>query len=177
MIRKVDPLFSCLKKLPLCLIAPALSDGLLKRADKSFSISIVCWRACSTHGAKEAFLSQRRSGLLSSILTALIRMKDEAWYIKAHLLNCCNNQIGLVLMGMPGLEKQLARYPQLYSRVGFVHEFRPLESEEVRSFLQQQWVQWGFTLQPDNVIEREAIAAVVRVVLQKRKQPVEKVPN
>jgi hypothetical protein len=68
--------------------------------------------------------------------------------------------IGLVLIGMPGIEKRLARYPQLYSRVGFVHEFRPLSVGEVRRLLDESWAPAGVNLPS---LDTEAVAAIIRI--------------
>ena len=71
--------------------------------------------------------------------------------------------IGLVLIGMPGLEKRLARYPQLYSRVGFVHQFHALTAEEVRGLLQRQWSPPGTDLPEGGIADEQAVASILRI--------------
>lgn len=71
--------------------------------------------------------------------------------------------IGMVLIGMPGLEKQLARYPQLYSRIGFVHEFKPLSREEVRQLLQERWWPALAPMPEGGIADEESVAAIIRI--------------
>ena len=73
------------------------------------------------------------------------------------------SEIGLVLIGMPGIEKRLARYPQLYSRIGFVHAFRSLRADEVRRLFAEHWPQMGVTLPASGITDEEAIAAIIRI--------------
>jgi DNA transposition AAA+ family ATPase len=73
------------------------------------------------------------------------------------------DDIGLVLMGMPGLEKRLARYPQLYSRVGFVHEFKPLDKQDFFSLIRDEWRPQSIPLERDHWTDEEGLAGIFRV--------------
>ena len=94
---------------------------------------------------------------------------DEADRLKTQAIelvrDCYDRHLfgGLILIGMPGIEKRLARYPQLYSRVGFVHLFRPLSPEEVRFLFEHQWEHLGIQLQPDDFSDVEALSAIIRI--------------
>jgi DNA transposition AAA+ family ATPase len=71
------------------------------------------------------------------------------------------NGFGMVLIGMPGIEKRVARYPQFFSRIGFVHEFRPLSDSDIQILLEQRWTPVGIHL-PAPAPTPEVIAAVIR---------------
>lgn len=85
--------------------------------------------------------------------TAMELLRD--WYDR--------DNIALILIGMPGLEKQFSHYPQFYSRVGFAHHYRPLGNDELLFVLQRHWRSLGRTLDPDDFTDAQAIAAIARV--------------
>jgi DNA transposition AAA+ family ATPase len=70
--------------------------------------------------------------------------------------------IGMVLIGMPGIEKRVARFPQFYSRIGFVHEFRPLDEAQMTTLLNEGWLPAGVRL-PDAVLSPDVIATLIRM--------------
>jgi hypothetical protein len=74
------------------------------------------------------------------------------------------NDIGLILIGRPGFERQLARYPQyLYSRIGFAHQYRPLDPDDVPPVLALYWTELGLTFNPEHPVDGEAALAITRI--------------
>ncbi len=73
------------------------------------------------------------------------------------------SSIGLILIGMPGIDKRLARYPQLYSRVGFAHHYRPLQGNELAFVLARHWRELGLCMDGADFADAQAIAAVARI--------------
>ena len=64
-----------------------------------------------------------------------------------------------------GLQKRLARYAQLYSRIGFVHQFRPLSGAELQTVIKRQSLQLGLGLELDDLAETNVVHAITRRVL------------
>lgn len=71
--------------------------------------------------------------------------------------------IGLILIGMPGIEKRLERYPQLYSRVGFAHHYRPLQGDELTFVLTRHWRRLGLALDDADFTDAQAMASIARI--------------
>ena len=70
---------------------------------------------------------------------------------------------GLILIGMPGFEKRLSRYAQLYSRIGFAHEFQPLSEDEMEFLFEHHWQNLGLTLDKKQFADVEAIKTIARI--------------
>jgi len=71
--------------------------------------------------------------------------------------------IGVVLIGMPGIEKRLSRYPQLYSRIGFSHQFEKLSNDELKHALEYRWDELSLPLSYEDFEDYESINTVIKI--------------
>lgn len=117
------------------------------------------------HGQVDPFIhtASRSSGLTELLIV------DEAGRLKAAGLEQVRDYydrhtLGVILIGMPGIEKRLARYPQLYSRIGFAHEYHPLTTDELTAVLTRWWqTDDRSSNDPDDLSQSVAIATVARI--------------
>lgn len=72
------------------------------------------------------------------------------------------HHFGLVLIGMPGIERRLSRYPQLYSRIGFVHEFRPLSADETTFIIERHLDKLSTQIDSNHFSDYESLLAIAR---------------
>ncbi|MFC3562679.1 AAA family ATPase [Pedobacter jamesrossensis] len=72
-------------------------------------------------------------------------------------------QFGLIFIGMTGIEKRFSRYPQLYSRIGFSHEFKRLSEDEMRFIFPKIWSNMGLKYNSDYFSDVEALNTIVRI--------------
>jgi hypothetical protein len=112
-------------------------------------------------GTEEFLLTRRFSPLIELVIVdEANRLKDAGLELIRDLAD--RGEFGLVLLGMPGLEKRLMRAPQLYSRVGFAHSIEPLSDDETRDFLEKRW---GHHVKPssDDFTNKEAVGTILRI--------------
>lgn len=73
------------------------------------------------------------------------------------------NDLAMVLIGMPGIEKRLSRYPQFYSRIGFAHEFDNLSKDETHHILEYKWADLGIDIKLEDFSDYEAITTIIKI--------------
>ena len=64
---------------------------------------------------------------------------------------------------MPGIERRMARYPQLYSRIGFSHRYAPLSKDELAFVLKRHWQHRGQEMSDDDFTDAQVMAAIARL--------------
>src|SRR6266852_4608614 len=160
------PLEGSLQKCRTVLYTPPVSAS-VSRIEKEVltlfaAFSYLVEAANQRHQGTEEFLVTRRFSHLIELLIVdeANRLKDAGLELIRDFAD--RGEFGLVLLGMPGLEKRLMRAPQLYSRVGFAHEMEPLSEEETHDFLGKRW---SHRVKPhsDGFTDKEAIATIVRI--------------
>jgi len=139
--------------------------GTLRDLRDTMASSLVTVSACIEEQLHREGVEVRRRDRHRLVGMAII---DEAERLQTSALELVRDifdrtGMGVILIGMPGMEKRLSRYPQLYSRVGFAHHYRPLQGDEPTFVLTRHWRRLGLALDDADFTDAQALASIARI--------------
>ncbi len=83
------------------------------------------------------------------------RLKPQAFELIRELYD--KGGTTFIFIGMPGIERTLERFPQLYSRIGFIHQFKNLGRSEVEFIVNKHPSNLGIKIDENDFTDQEAI--------------------
>ena len=89
------------------------------------------------------------------------RLKPQAFELIRELYDAGGTTF--IFIGMPGIEKIIERFPQLYSRVGFVHQFKNLGKSEVEFIISKHFSKLGVNIDETDFGDQEAVSTIIRM--------------
>lgn len=114
-----------------------------------------------TEGEEETYSTNTYEDIDLIIVDEIDRLKVQSLEQLRDIYD--RNDIAMILIGMPGIEKRLARYPQLYSRIGFAHEFDKLSKDETHHILEYKWEELGLSIKLEDFSDYEAITSIIKI--------------
>jgi DNA transposition AAA+ family ATPase len=89
------------------------------------------------------------------------RLKPESFELIREMYDA--GQANFIFIGMPGIEKTMSRFPQLYSRIGFVHQFKNMGNQELKFILENHLGKLNYNFKDDDYNDQEVISTVLRI--------------
>ena len=65
---------------------------------------------------------------------------------------------------MPGIEKRLPRYPQLYSSIGIGHKFDKLIEDKIHHIMEYKWEELRLSIQLEYFANYEAVTSIIKII-------------
>ncbi len=65
---------------------------------------------------------------------------------------------------MPGIEKRLPRYPQLYSSIGIGHKFDKLIEDKIHHIMEYKWEELRLSIQLKDFANYEAVTSIIKII-------------
>ncbi|MCM3117614.1 AAA family ATPase [Neobacillus sp. MER 74] len=112
-------------------------------------------------GEKEMTTSYALEGINLIIVDEIDRLKLQHLEQLRDIYD--QHNVAMIFIGMPGIEKRLARYPQLYSRIGFAHEFQKLSKDEMHHILEYKWDELGISIKREDFSDYEALTNIMKI--------------